>query len=382
MAAEATRFPVPKWISAALLSVAFVLGCSSGGHAQVANAATFKIGVASRTVLPPEPYDWRGAPARSLREIVWYPAESGAVEEPQRFGPPGQAVFEAAPAASNAKMAASPAKFPLVMLSHGTGGSAQSMAWFATALASRGYIVAGLNHPGNTALGPYTVQGFTLWWLRAKDISTALDGLLRDAEFGPRIDPQRIGAAGFSLGGYTVIELAGGVTSRRQFIDICRTAADQTSCKAPPEFPDLVAKAEALAAADPSFAAALRGDGASFRDARIRAAFAMAPAVGPAVTAASLNVIAIPVAIVAGEQDSVVPIDANAKYYAAKIPHAELTIFPGGVDHYTFVDVCTPAGRSTIPPLCVDRPGVDREAVHNATIELAAKFLGDHLEPR
>ena len=182
----------------------------------------------------------------------------------------------------------------------------------------------------------------------------ALDDLLADDEFGPRIDPQRIAAAGFSLGGYTVIELAGGITSRAKFDDVCRALADQTSCKAPPEFSDLVPKAQTLAATDPDFAQALRGDDASYRDARMRAIFAMAPSLGPAVTADSLGKIKIPTVIVAGEADSVVPVDANAKYYAGKIPHAELTIFPSGVGHYTFVDVCTAEGRSALPALCVD----------------------------
>ena len=187
------------------------------------------------------------------------------------------------------------------------------------------------------------------------------------------------GAAGFSLGGYTAIELAGGITSRAKFDDVCRALADQTSCKAPPEFSDLLPKAQTLAETDPHFARALRGDGASYRDARMRAIFAMAPSLGPAVTADSLGKIKIPTVIVAGEADSVVPVDANAKYYAGKIPHAELTIFPGGVDHYTFLDVCTAEGRSALPALCVDRPGVDRAAIHDAVANLAAKFFGVHL---
>jgi predicted dienelactone hydrolase len=105
----------------------------------------------------------------------------------------------------------------------------------------------------------------------------------------------------------------------------------------------------------------------------------MAPALGPAFAPASLKTIAIPVAVVAGAQDSIVPVDANAKYDAAQIPHAALTIFPGDVDHYVFVDECTAEGRSTLPLICVDRPGVDRAAIHDQTIDLAAKFFAGHL---
>jgi predicted dienelactone hydrolase len=224
-------------------------------QAQNADGVTFKVGVTARHVLPNGPYDWRGAGSHALFEVVWYPAESSAQPRPQRIPPVGEAIFEAAPAAPAAKIAPRPQKFPLVLLSHGTGGTAQSVAWFATALASRGYIVAAVNHPGNNAMEPpYTVQGFVLWWLRAKDISTVLDDILADPDFAPRIDQQQINAAGFSLGGYTMIELAGGITSRRHFDQVCAAAPDQVSCHAPPEFADPLAKARALAASDPAFA--------------------------------------------------------------------------------------------------------------------------------
>jgi predicted dienelactone hydrolase len=315
----------------------------------------------------------------ALLEVIWYPAESGADPKPQRIPPVGPAIFEAAPAAAEAKIAASPAKLPLILLSHGTGGTAQSLAWFATALAAHGYIVVGVNHPGNNAMEPYTVQGFTLWWERAKDLSTVLDDILADPDFGPHVDHRRIGGAGFSLGGYTMIELAGGKTSREHYAKVCLAAPDQVSCKPPPEFPDLIAKSNALAATDPAYVKALHEEGASYRDSRVRAVFTMAPALGPAFAPASLKAIAIPVAVVAGAQDSIVPIDANAKYDAAQIPHAVLTIFPGDVDHYVFVDECTEAGRDSLPLLCVDRPGVDRAAIHDETLDLAAKFFATHL---
>ncbi len=368
-----------KRTRSALLPALIILLSLSANCAHVRAAEIFKVGVTSRHFLPAQPYDWRGATSHALLEVVWYPADSGADPKPQRIPPNGPPLFEAAPAAPNSKFATSPAKFPLILLSHGTGGSAQSMAWFATALASRGFIVAGVNHPGNNALEPYTVQGFMLWWERAQDMSVMLDDLLANDEFGPHIDAQRIAAAGFSLGGYTVIELAGGITSLLQFSETCKTPPDQASCKPPPEFPDLLAKTDALIATDPSFAKALREDGDSYRDPRIRAVFTMAPALGPAVTPESLKSITMPVAIVAGESDSVVPIDANAKRYARAIPHAELTIFSGGVGHYTFLDVCTAAGRSVLASLCVDRPGVDRQTIHNATIELASKFFDSEL---
>ena len=367
--------PIYVFVVAAL----WATSATGVNYAQAQQGATFKVGTTVRHVFPGEPYDWRGAGSHALFEAVWYPASDSADPKLQRIPPVGDTVFEAAPAAPGAPIAANPAKFPLILLSHGTGGTVHTLAWLATALASRGYIVAGVNHPGNNAMEPYTAQGFLQWWLRAEDVSVTLDDMLADSGFGPRIDTEKIGAAGFSLGGYTMMELAGGRTSREHFNEVCRAAPDQISCKAPPEFHELAAKGEELAKTDSAFAQALQSAGESYRDPRIHAAFAIAPALGPAFTPESLKAIAIPVAIVAGAGDSIVPVDANAKYYAANIPQAELTIFPGAVDHYTFLDTCTAAAHAAQPAACNDRPGVDREAVHNQPIDIAVKFFAGHL---
>ncbi|HUB96988.1 MAG TPA: alpha/beta hydrolase [Stellaceae bacterium] len=344
--------------------------------ALAAGTAAAKVGTATRPFVPPEPYDWRGAASHVLLTTLWYPADPGANETPQQIGPPGEPPrFEAGSAAVGAALPPGPAKFPLILLSHGTGGAAVALAWLGTALAAHGYVVAAVNHPGNNALEPYTTQGFTLWWERARDLSAVLDALLADRQFGPRIDPDRIGAAGHSLGGFTVIEVAGGIGSSKQLQAACTALPGDANCEAPPEFSDLGAKAAALAQRDPAYAAALQRGGASHRDPRIRAVFAMAPALGPSFTPESLKTIAVPVAIVAGADDRIAPPETSAKFIAGLIPNAKLTIFPGAVGHYVFTDLCTEAGRTASPALCVDAPGVDRESVHRQTAEDAIAFF-------
>jgi hypothetical protein len=46
-----------KWTLAALLASVFVLSLSSQDSAQTLDGAPFKVGVASRHLLPTEPYD-------------------------------------------------------------------------------------------------------------------------------------------------------------------------------------------------------------------------------------------------------------------------------------------------------------------------------------
>jgi predicted dienelactone hydrolase len=342
--------------------------------------AKYKVGTMTRSFVPKEPYNWRGAQTHALVTQVWYPAEGKSVEQAQWIGPPDAPLFDAGSASRDAKIATAPARFPLLMLSHGTGGSAAIMAWLGTALAAQGYIVAAVNHPGNNGLEQYTPQGFILWWERAKDISVVIDQMLVDSIFGSRIDSGRIGAVGFSLGGYTVIELAGGTTNLSGYADFCKSPQADNICKAPPEFQgNLFNMSGDLGRTDKEYIDSVKHAGDSYRDPRIRAVFAMAPALGPAFTPAALAKISIPVEIVAGASDSNVPVDSSARYFAAHIRGAKLTIFPGGVGHYDFLASCTDQGRKSLPLLCADAPDVDRDAIHKRTAEMAVKFFEGNL---
>jgi predicted dienelactone hydrolase len=343
-------------------------------------AAPFKVGLQYRTFSVEGPYDWRGAATHGLVTAIWYPADPVSVEKPQWIGAPDNPLFSAGSAAPDAALAASPGKFPLVVLSHGTGGSALMMAWIGTALAAHGYIAAAVNHPGNNAAEAYTAQGFSTWWERAHDLSVLIDKMLADPAFGPRIDPRRIGAAGFSLGGYTMIEIAGGITDPAAFRAFCASPRADNICKSPPEFPDLVEQFNRLSQTDHEFQAALGHAGDSYRDARIRCVFALAPALGPAFTPASLEKIAIPVEIVAGEHDENVPIASSARYFVAHIPGSRLIILPGGVGHYVFLGSCTGQGRKLQPLICSDAPGVNRDAIHKRAVNLALDFFDANLK--
>ena len=58
--------------------------------------------------------------------------------------------------------------------------------------------------------------------------------------------------------------------------------------------------------------------------------------------------------VVAGAADAIVPVGNSARPSASHFPQADLTIFPGDVGHYVFVEDCTQAGRATLPALCID----------------------------
>jgi predicted dienelactone hydrolase len=339
----------------------------------------YKVGVASRSFVLGKPYNWRGAKTHALITTIWYPADHASVEQPQWIGSPDSPFASAGKAAPDAKLAAAPAKFPFLLLSHGTGASSLMMAWLGTALASHGYIAAAVNHPGNNGLEDYTVQGFSLWWERATDLSEVADQMLADPTFGARIDPKRVGAAGFSLGGFTMMEIAGGIGKLSRYEEFCKSRSADGMCVDPREFPGLLGKVEELAKTDSEFRVSLQEESKSHRDPRIRAVFAMAPAIGPAFEPDTLEKISIPVEIVAGADDSTAPVATSAKFLASKIRGAKLTFFPG-VGHYTFLATCAHLGKRVRPELCNDAAGIDRDAIHAKTADMAVSFFAANLK--
>jgi predicted dienelactone hydrolase len=326
-----------------------------------------------REFVDPARQSWDGKGPRPVTTLIWYPATPDAVPEPLDIGPPDAPLFRAGKAAPGAVPAEG--RHSLVVLSHGTGGSAVQLMWLGQALAARGYVVAAINHHGNTgAAPPLTPQGMMLIWERARDISVALDQVLADAQIGPHIDPARIGAAGFSLGGYTVVAVAGGRSSISLFEAFCQGPRRDATCEDQAELPGAHAQLAAVMK-DPLVVASVGRAGADYRDQRIRAAVLIAPAVAQMFTDDSLRGIAVPTLVIGAERDTVAPIATNAARFAEMIPGAKLVRLESG--HYTFLSECGPAGP---PPLCTDPAGVDRKVVHADAAALAADFFNRVLQ--
>ena len=351
--------------------LAVFLGIPSSSH---------PVGMVTRNFADESRRNWEGTADRPLRTAVWYPTDGGTSTE-SIFGGSGEGLFVPVEVAADAPVSNRKPRYPLVVLSHGTGGSATMMMWLGAALAANGYVVAAVNHHGNTAsekaMDP---RGFLLYWERARDLSVVIDRLLADPKLGSRIDPGRIGAAGFSLGGFTVIELAGGRFNQTTFDAFCRSAKRDFTCEPQNEFPEAPARFAELREKDLATQESLRRSGSSFRDPRIRAVFAIAPALGSGFTKAGLSGITVPVEIVVGAGDSVAPPKSNATRYAALIPGARLTILPGNVGHYTFLHDCTENGKKVLP-ICRDGAGVDRAAVHRDVARRAVQFFERTLRP-
>lgn len=362
----------------ALFALGMGIALSTAG---VADPVALHVGETVRVFHPAAARHWRGAKTEALITRIWYPVDPGVPETAHDIGAPGQPIFKGHPVADNAPLSGMRKRYPLLVLSHGTGGSADSLDWLGAALAAQGYIVAGVNHPGNSALEPLTLDGFMLWWERATDASEVLDGVLADPQLGPHVDRARIGAVGFSLGGYTVLELAGARTNLAAFERFCTSPEADAICH-PPEMAQLGADAAGKAVThdtlSPETKASRARSGESYRDPRIKAVFAIAPALGEAFDPNSFDSVTIPVSLVAGENDRIAPVDTNIHRIAGLLPKAVVTMLPGA-SHNTFLDTCLPDAAERLAMICKDSPGVDRDAIHARTAAQAVEFFAGTL---
>lgn len=355
----------------ALAAVAATPGCAAR-QAPPADAAAERerhVGMVTRDYVDRDRLDWTSTGPRPLRTAIWYPApDAAAMTERVTAG-----FFQGGTVAPGAPVAPGSERYPLIVLSHGTGGSAVQMMWLGRYLASRGFIVAAVNHHGNTGTEPQRrAEGFLLYWERATDLSRVIDRLLADETFGPRIDPARIGAAGFSLGGFTVLLAGGARFSSAQYDAFCASPKRDFTCEPQPEH--LAAHADfATIRHTPRVQQSLRRSGESFRDPRVGAVFAIAPALGSGLTAGSLARLPVPAEIVVGEADVTTPAATNAALVASLIRGSKLTVLPS-VTHYTFLDPCDDKGRQVLD-ICRDPAPTDRAAVHRQVGEMAATFF-------
>jgi predicted dienelactone hydrolase len=305
----------------------------------------------------------------NLRITVWYPAAPDAVEAPLDIGPPGAPTFTPGSAAPDAPFEDARPR-PVILLSHGFGGTARIMAWFGTALARHGYVVVAVDHPGNNGRDPMTVGGAVLYWERPGDLAAALDRVKSDPSLGPHLDLNRLGAAGFSAGGFTALVEAGARVDFDRFLRFCEAHPDDGICAPQKEFQYSRSDAEAFFR-QPAVAPARAHLKDDLSIPGVKAAFVMAPALVQSLDPDSLKGMRPPVRILLGDADEVAPPATNGQVAAALIPGATLTALPH-VGHYDFLAECTPAGNATIPVCPTEVP---RAATHKTAIDEAVAFF-------
>lgn len=347
-----------RWLGLPLL----VLGCTAGRAVTppVATPAAGPVGYADLRLED-------SARRRPVWIDLWYPAAAASTASPVRYElGAGGALRDAAPLDE--------APRTLLVLSHGAGGSATNYAWLSEALAAQGYVVAGVNHFGESRVyGVSTVDRLAVLrsWTRPADLQFAIASLLADPVWGPRLRADRVGGLGHSAGGHALLALAGAPYELSRLAAYCTTAAAEhdRGC----------AYASGLGPADWA-AVGQPPAGPPPTDARVAALFLMEPAMGASFEAADLRGVAAASEIVWTRPGDFLPFEPQAERLTRLLPRASLEVLEGGAGHFVFLAECDLPIDVLGVPLCEDPPGVDRDRVHQRVVALASAFFARALE--
>lgn len=306
----------------------------------------------------------------TLHVTVWYPAstEGRTVDIGSNPAFVGVTVNPDAPPL--------PGVHPLLVISHGYNGNWRNLSWIAAAMAAEGYIVAAPDHPGTTTFDQNPTEAKKLW-RRPHDISRVIDFVIDSPALFGATDKGRIAALGHSLGGWTVMSLAGARFKPSLFIDDCHNHPKRGDCR----LTEKLGINETLSQEKIS---------ANNRDARIRAVVSLDLGLAPGFTPQSLNAINIPVLILAAQADRLADLPAGQEsgYLAAKMnPNRRQYESIEGATHFSFMQLCKPGAENILNEespgddiVCQDGPHAKRSNIHQNLVSKISAFLNSALD--
>jgi predicted dienelactone hydrolase len=280
-------------------------------------------------------------PAETVQAILWYP--TGGTPHDTTLG------LRPARVAAGGSLASAARRYPLVLISHGTGGNEFGHQDLALALAQAGFVVVSVRHPGDNSYDNSGVGTDRYFYGRSHHIALTLDGLLADPTWGPHLDSGRVGFFGYSIGGFTGLTLLGAAPDFQRMAVYCALR--------PNDAPYCVHGATSIPQLGTTY---LRPRA----DPRIKAAALMAPAFSFLFDSLDLARIHVPVFIGRAGADAIVQEPENVTWLEHSLRTLEPVQLIPMAGHYVFLAPCSEALAARVPFICVDPAGVDRAAVH------------------
>lgn len=159
---------------------------------------------------------------RPLTVDVTFPLAEGATGDPQQYTFITGDYYESPNAiAASADQISPDGPFPLIVYTHGSGGSRYIHSNYNESLASHGYLVIAADHTGNTAVDQFLDQQddrATIAYNRPRDVQVMIDEMLNPESvetvgFVASVNPDQIAVTGHSLGGYGTYAVASGMSN-------------------------------------------------------------------------------------------------------------------------------------------------------------------------
>jgi len=280
-------------------------------------------------------------PGKALSVAVWFPSVGRPVSV--SVGPYQQIAIP------NGRITGT--GLPLVLISHGTGGSYASHYDTALALASEGFVVAALTHTGDNYMDQSYVGNRKDLTDRPRQVSVVLTYMLATWTQHQRLDGKRVGLFGFSLGGFTTLVASGGVPDLSRMRELCATRPTAPECL---------------------FVKQRNGDQLSSEtftpvwthDHRVKAAVIAAPAISYLFGPGSLKAVRIPIQLWRASNDAQVPDAWNTALIRRELSRPAQEHIVDGAGHYAFLPPCSEALAKQAPQICSDDAQFDRAMFH------------------
>lgn len=245
---------------------------------------------------------------------------------------------------------------PLVILSHGYAANRRFMTYLGRHLASHGYTVVALEHPGSNidllsdsefVFDPGKLLSPQELLDRPRDISFLLDELKRLNHYSRVLEDQfnteNVTVIGHSLGGYTALALAGGELDLKAVRQFCRqvsplgrSPADWLQCSG----------------------AQLPNSTLRLRDRRVKSAIALNPMISQLFGEEGLQNVTIPTLIFSSTEDAITPTLANQLQPFAQLSGEKYLLTAIGATHMSVTDIQnlhSPMGQNTLVPEVMGR---------------------------
>ena len=245
---------------------------------------------------------------------------------------------------------------PLVVVSHGAGGSALGHHDTAATLADAGYVVAAISHPGDN-FQDLSRQGYlSAFATRPVDMKRLTDYMLGAWPQRAQLDAGKVGFFGFSRGGYTGLVAIGAVPDWTSRQDLCSPLSTRPLCGEirRKEIP-------ATPAPDPRIRAAVIVDPLSVFDAK------------------GLGHVKTPIQLWASALGGDGVTLQSVETVRQGLPSAPDWQLAANAGHFAFLAPCSPALADVAPEICRDAPGFDRAAFHQGFNAQVLAFFQRHI---
>lgn len=238
-------------------------------------------------------------------------------------------------------------KHPLVMISHGSGGSPLAYRWLADYLAKNGYFVGIPEYPFNNRHDNSREGTIENLIDRPRHLRLAIDAIFADERWSSSLKKPGVALIGHSMGGYTSLVLAGGIPHTQHQIKYDPDHKIKSSQEVPVKSDD-----------------------------RVNALVLLAPATGWFLSEGALSKVKAPLLILTGEFDDITPafhaeILKKGISNSKQVTHREIR----NASHYSFLGVFPESVRKTNFAPAMDRPGFDRPKFHDELNVEILEFL-------